>query len=97
MIRVQVTQEHIDKGQAPFQSRALSCPIARALNDAGFTTVCVYRTTAYWGVYQSIKFSPKVSKFIYAADSATVLKGKVLKPFSFLVGTQEEIDDRRKG
>ena len=92
MIKVNVTQKHIDDGQDivvnGFNLRSQSCPIARALVDAGFNNPSVCYLNAFVEDKEStkrmeIKFSKNVGNFINTAD-----EHKPIEPFSFLIDTK---------
>ena len=83
-MRIQVTQEHIDRGREAIPNRApcYVCPVAQALIDAGYQEVSVGQFEAYWWMPDegrtAIAYLPEVaSDWISAFDD-----GLHVEPFS---------------
>lgn len=86
-MKINVTQEHIDKGRAAVllhRAPCYVCPIAQALADAGFHQVSVGREEAYWweNGSETVFYIPEVvSEWITAFDN-----GLYVEPFTLDLG-----------
>jgi hypothetical protein len=78
-IKINVTQEHIDKG---IRGNTKYCPIARAVKQEGFTDVDVDGETVDWadkcGNYFSVTLPPIAEQFVHDFDDKMEVK-----PISF--------------
>lgn len=75
-MKIFVTGQHIQKGK---RGTLRSCPIARALKDAGFTHVEVGSDgVRVDGIDLDPPFPPKVRRFVNQFDN-----GDVVEPFDF--------------
>jgi hypothetical protein len=80
-MKIQVTQQHIDKGRG---GSCTSCPVALALNDAGFTRAWVSPST----LRSNWRNGGSIREFFPVPDSVLVFinrfdAGLPVDPFSF--------------
>jgi hypothetical protein len=74
-MRIEVRQEHIDKGE---RDRCTSCPVALALNDAGFKGAAVTFAMLNLSFYLTVPTPPKAAEWITQFDN-----GDTVAPFDF--------------
>ena len=73
-MRIQVTQEHIDKGE---RMRGRQCPIALALRDAGISDPTVFTSSIDFGE-RTVVSPDDVEAFVRRFDA-----GNRVRPFWF--------------